>query len=132
MARRYHHGSVRQTVVDAALVVLAEQGPDALTLRLLARKTGVSHTAVGKEFGGFPNVLACCAVAIHARLTAILVAAAADPDPLAAFRAAGAGYIRFASAAGGLGGFMGTQTLDVGLGLLRKRLNIDSTKEVQK
>ena len=43
-----------------------------------------------------------------------------------------AGYVRFAPAAGGLGGFMGTQTLDLGLGILRKKLHIDSPPEALK
>jgi AcrR family transcriptional regulator len=110
--RRYHHGAVRDAVLAGALELLADQGPDALTLRLLARRAGVSHTAVGKEFGGFPSVLAACAVAIYARLEAAQVEASGGvTDPLDAFRAMGRAYIAFAARHPGWMQFLGHPAL---------------------
>src|SRR5262249_26611005 len=49
--RPYHHGALRRAVLDAALEVLATDGVEALRLRDLARRIGVSHAAPAHHFG---------------------------------------------------------------------------------
>nr|WP_308257410.1 TetR/AcrR family transcriptional regulator [Pseudonocardia lacus] len=46
----YHHGDLRRTLLDAALVAIAEHGPVAVSLRELARRAGVSHAAPTHHF----------------------------------------------------------------------------------
>ena len=41
----YHHGNLREACVDAGIRLVEEDGPDAVTIRGVARMTGVSHTA---------------------------------------------------------------------------------------
>jgi len=41
----YHHGNLRAACVDAGIRLVEEDGPDAVTIRGVARMTGVSHTA---------------------------------------------------------------------------------------
>lgn len=48
--RPYHHGDLRQALVDAALDLLRESGPEALTLRGAARAAGVSQAAPYRHF----------------------------------------------------------------------------------
>lgn len=46
----YHHGSLRQTLVSAAIPLLAERGTTSLSLREVAKAVGVSHTAPYRHF----------------------------------------------------------------------------------
>ena len=48
--RPYHHGDLRQALVDAAIDLLRESGPEALTLRGAARAAGVSQAAPYRHF----------------------------------------------------------------------------------
>jgi len=41
--RPYHHIQLKQTLLDAAVALIAEVGPHAFTLREVARRAGVSH-----------------------------------------------------------------------------------------
>lgn len=41
----YHHGNLRAACVDAGVALARSDGPDAVTIRGVARLTGVSHTA---------------------------------------------------------------------------------------
>lgn len=47
---RYHHGELRAALVETALRVVEEDGVDALSLRDLARRLGVSHAAPAHHF----------------------------------------------------------------------------------
>jgi hypothetical protein len=42
----YHHGDLREALLDAAGAILREAGPEALTLREAARRVGVTHRAL--------------------------------------------------------------------------------------
>ena len=50
--RGYHHGDLRNGLLEAARTILEEQSLAALTLRAVARKAGVSHAA---PYRHFPN-----------------------------------------------------------------------------
>src|SRR6185437_5774367 len=50
--RGYHHGDLRNGLLDAARAILEEQSLSALTLRAVARRAGVSHAA---PYRHFPN-----------------------------------------------------------------------------
>ncbi|WP_433585750.1 TetR/AcrR family transcriptional regulator [Microbacterium hydrocarbonoxydans] len=51
MSDRYHHGSLRTHALRAAAEIVADEGPEALSLRDLARRAGVSHAAPAHHFG---------------------------------------------------------------------------------
>lgn len=59
--RRYHHGDLRQAVLSAAIAVIAESGPESLSLRDLARRAGVSHAAPAHHFGDKAGLLTAIA-----------------------------------------------------------------------
>lgn len=46
----YHHGDLRTALLEAALDVISESGPQALTIREVARRAGVSHAAPYRHF----------------------------------------------------------------------------------
>ena len=50
--RAYHHGDLRNGLLEAARTILEEESLAALTLRAVARKAGVSHAA---PYRHFPN-----------------------------------------------------------------------------
>lgn len=46
----YHHGSLKNTLIAQALALLDEGGPDAVTIRAVARRAQVSHAAPANHF----------------------------------------------------------------------------------
>ncbi len=48
--RRYHHGDLRPALIEEGLRLIAEGPADVLSLRELARRVGVSATAVYRHF----------------------------------------------------------------------------------
>jgi len=59
--RRYHHGDLRRAMIDAALEAIEAEGVDALSLRALARRIGVSHAAPAHHFGDRNGLLTAIA-----------------------------------------------------------------------
>lgn len=50
VARPYHHGDLRRGLIDAAQAILEREGPQALSLRAVAREAGVSPAAPYHHF----------------------------------------------------------------------------------
>lgn len=52
MARRktYHHGNLRTAMLEKALELVDELGPEAVSLREVARRVGVNHRAAYRHF----------------------------------------------------------------------------------
>ena len=48
--RRYHHGDLKNTIIETAMDMLKESDGWAFTLREVSRRAGVSHTAPYKHF----------------------------------------------------------------------------------
>lgn len=57
----YHHGELRPALLRAAARVLEQDGPAALSLRELARRAGVSHSAPYRHFADREALLAALA-----------------------------------------------------------------------
>ncbi|MFJ3663637.1 TetR/AcrR family transcriptional regulator [Streptomyces sp. NPDC090119] len=79
-SRPYHHGDLRAALLESAERTLREKGAAALSLRELARATGVSHAAPGRHFKDKQALLDALALAGYQRLNQALTAATAD-DP---------------------------------------------------
>jgi AcrR family transcriptional regulator len=96
-SRSYHHGNLKQTLLEAAVKVLAKEGPRAFTLREVARRAKVSHNAPYRHFRDKDELLAAVAAQGFERLADSMIAAAAQANnPLQALEASGLGYVRFA------------------------------------
>ena len=92
----YHHGDLRNALVATALTALEEQGAEALTLREVARRAGVSHAAPYRHFADRSALLFAVAErGFQLLLERLREAAAAHSDPHARVRAALADYVRF-------------------------------------
>lgn len=93
MARpKVHDDALRVRLLDVAGRVLTSEGPDALSLRRLARDAHTSTTAVYSLFGGKPGVLRALFVEAFTRFGAHLDAVAPSDDPLADLQALGRAY----------------------------------------
>ena len=58
MARSsYHHGNLRQALVDATAQLIEQQGPQGFTLAEAARQAGVSAAAPYRHFTGREDLL---------------------------------------------------------------------------
>lgn len=94
----YHHGDLRNGLIEAGTAILAEEGVAALDLRKVARRAGVSHAAPYRHFADKEALLAAIAEAgfqqLNARTEAAIASAADTPHDqlLAGARA----YIQFA------------------------------------
>jgi AcrR family transcriptional regulator len=96
--RPYHHGNLRAALLAQAEQTLREQGLEGLSLRELARQTGVSHGAPRRHFADRQALLDALAESGFARLGAELRGAAesAGDGYDARLRAAATAYVRFA------------------------------------
>jgi AcrR family transcriptional regulator len=94
----YHHGNLRQALMDAALVCIRENGADKLSLRALAREVGVSQAAPYRHFEDKVALLSALASDGFERLAYSMETLMGDIqiDPLGAFQRAGQAYIKFA------------------------------------
>ncbi|KFL30116.1 hypothetical protein JP75_16090 [Devosia riboflavina] len=91
----YHHGNLRQALLEAALIILEKEGEVGLGLRDLARAVGVSAAAPYRHFDSRAALLEALAVTGFQRFSAAMEAVAASnpPDPMAAL---GKTYVLFA------------------------------------
>jgi AcrR family transcriptional regulator len=95
--RAYHHGDLRRALVDASLALLAEHGPQGLTLREAARRAGVSQAAPYRHFASKDALLAAIAEeGFRGLQKATAAAAARGHDPLERLIDACVAYVRFA------------------------------------
>lgn len=97
----YHHGDLRQALVNAALALIAErQDARGVSLREVARRVGVSQAAPYRHFDDKDALLAAVAEDGFQRLLAALQANAttAIADPLQRLRVSGVAYVAFAIA----------------------------------
>ena len=96
-SRPYHHGDLRRALLAAALEILKREGSAALTIRAVARRTGVSHQAPYHHFADRAALVAAVAQDGFERLAAELVRVAADgADPVSRLRETGVAYVIFA------------------------------------
>ncbi len=94
----YHHGNLRQALVEACLRLIAEKGPTGFTLSEAAREAGVTPAAVYRHFEGREDLIAEAARQGY-EIFGDLMDHAYDkgqPSALAAFEATGRAYLAFA------------------------------------
>lgn len=93
----YHHKDLRNALVDEALTLLAEGGAASVTLRELARRLGVTHTAPYAHYVDKQALMLDIADVGFGRLADTLATARqTERDPVRALRAMSFAYIAFA------------------------------------
>jgi AcrR family transcriptional regulator len=93
----YHHGNLREVLLEASIGLVGEVGPMAFTLREVARRAGVSHNAPYRHFRDKEDLLAAVASEGYNELSAAMLAAAGkQAGALDRLKHAGLAYIEFA------------------------------------
>jgi AcrR family transcriptional regulator len=106
----YHHGDLRNALIESALELAREGGPDAIVLREAARRVGVSATAAYRHFTALPEMveavtiasLGALARAMEAELARCEEVDDAQEQALQQLCAIGRGYVHFALTEPGL------------------------------
>ena len=93
---RYHHGDLRNALIQAATTVLVEKSAAALSLREVAKVAGVSHAAPYRHFRDKAALLRVLAQGGFERLTAAINTAAENSphNPEQKLIEAGVAYVR--------------------------------------
>lgn len=96
--RGYHHGNLRQALIDAALQLIELRGPAGFTLSEAAKQAGVTPAAVYRHFEGRQDLIAEGALQGYGIFADSMEAAYASgqPSALKAFEATGRAYLAFA------------------------------------
>ncbi|MFV0358885.1 TetR/AcrR family transcriptional regulator [Tropicimonas sp.] len=96
--RGYHHGNLRQALIDAALKLIEEKGPQGFTLSEAAKVAGVTPAAVYRHFQGRDDLIAAIALQGFDIFTDLMDFAfqKGQPSALASFEATGRAYLAFA------------------------------------
>ena len=94
----YHHGNLRNALLEAAEQLLVKRGVAALSLREVAKLAGVSHAAPYRHFKSKAALLQAMAESGFERLRAVIrMAADSMPhDPEQQLAAAGVAYVHIA------------------------------------
>ena len=92
-AKEYHHGDLRQALLDAAVAEIAEVGLSAMSMRKVAARVGVTHPAASHHFGDKTGLLTALAAEGYRTLAGALRASRAGGGDLLEL---GVAYVRFA------------------------------------
>ena len=96
--RGYHHGNLRQALVEASLKLIEERGPTGFTLSEAAKQAGVTPAAVYRHFEGREDLIAEAARQGYEIFADLMDYAYAQgqPSALASFESVGRAYLAFA------------------------------------
>lgn len=102
-SKSYHHGNLREALLEAAELELIEKGAEKFSLRGVAKRAGVSHAAPAPHFGDVTGLLSALASISFKRFAQAMQSssdAVEDNHPekfKAKLVAIGIGYIKYAS-----------------------------------
>jgi AcrR family transcriptional regulator len=111
----YHHGALRDALLEAAERVLERDGLSGLTLRAVAREAGVSHAAPTHHFRDLTGLVSeLAAIGFRQFNAAMAAAGAAGTSPIEKAMARAKAYVAYAQAHPGMYGLMfRTERLDM-------------------
>ena len=93
----YHHGNLKNALIQAGVEILASKGVNGLSLREVAKRAGVSHSAPYAHFSDKQALIAAIAteghIHIHDAITAIFVQY--SDQPLQQLIETACAYLRF-------------------------------------
>jgi len=98
LRRGYHHGNLKEALIEAALALISAKGPAGFTFAEAARQAGVSSAAPYRHFRDRDALMAEVARRGYEQFEAVLAKAwnSARPDPTLALIAVGEAFLAFA------------------------------------
>lgn len=82
-SKKYHHGDLKNALIEAGIKILAKEGVGGLSLRKVAKKAGVSHSAPYAHFADKQSLIAAISTEgfkqLYAELDAAVSQYASDP-----------------------------------------------------
>ncbi|MBR1199102.1 WHG domain-containing protein [Bradyrhizobium sp. AUGA SZCCT0240] len=103
----YHHGDLREALLQAAERVLERDGLAGLTLRAVAREAGVSHAAPTHHFGDLTGLVSeLAAIGFRMFNEAMVAAGNSETHPMMKGLASAKAYVAYAQAHPGMYGVM--------------------------
>lgn len=72
MSDKYHHGNLKNELIECAIKYISEHGSESLSVRKLSEQCGVSHNAVYRHFESKKKLIDCCRIYVTKKLTAYL------------------------------------------------------------
>jgi AcrR family transcriptional regulator len=95
--RPYHHGNLRQVLLDAGVALIRKVGPKSFTMREVARRAGVSHNAPYRHFRDKDELVSAIAGQGFERLNdAMIGQAATGKTGIERLELCGRAYVNFA------------------------------------
>jgi AcrR family transcriptional regulator len=96
--RGYHHGNLREALIDGCLRLIEKRGPTGFTLSEAAREAGVTPAAVYRHFEGREDLIAAAALEGYEMFGDMMEKAydGGKPSALSAFESTGRAYLEFA------------------------------------
>ena len=98
-ATSYHHGNLREALIDAAVQLVEEGGPENVSVREVAKRAGVSPGAPFRHFSSKTALMTAVAEQAMSRFRLEITNAVdnvATDDPIERFAAVGVAYLRWA------------------------------------
>lgn len=95
----YHYGNLREALIDAAVQLVEEGGPDAVSVREVAKRAGVSPGAPFRHFTNKSALMTAVAEQAMSRFRLEITNAVdkvATDNPIERFSAIGVAYLRWA------------------------------------
>jgi AcrR family transcriptional regulator len=97
MSNHYHHGDLKNALILAGIEILSREGIEVLSLRKVAKRAGVSHTAPYAHFTDKQALIASIAAEGYKKLYGALFAAQNPQDePSTRLMATAHAYLQFA------------------------------------
>jgi AcrR family transcriptional regulator len=93
---RYHHGDLREALIQTAVELLGERGAEAFSMAEASRRLGVAVSAPYRHFADRDALLAAVALRAAGLLAEQLDRTAASGTPAQRLAAAAQAYVRFA------------------------------------
>ena len=96
MSDNYHHGNLRQALIDAGIKIINESGEESLSLRKVAAKCNVSHAAPYAHFKDKDELIEAMKASVTQQFTETLTKAVEEaPDAESAILEMGKNYVLF-------------------------------------